>query len=102
VHHRELFPGLVKLHILYHAGKEPAFGFELMRELGRRGYCLSPGTLYPLLHKLRLTCLLSSKRKNVAGRIRTCCRITSRKRAVPREGTEKARELPAEIHRGAR
>src|SRR5512141_2850401 len=48
----DLFLGFVKLHILHHAGCEPVYGLWLIEELGRHGYKLSPGTLYPLLHGL--------------------------------------------------
>ena len=50
--HRGLYSGLIKLHILHHAVKEPIFGFGIIEELGRHGYRLSPGTIYPLLHGL--------------------------------------------------
>ncbi|NMC01995.1 MAG: PadR family transcriptional regulator, partial [Chloroflexi bacterium] len=48
---RELFLGFVKAHILYHAGREAVYGLWLIEELARHGYELSPGTLYPILHK---------------------------------------------------
>jgi hypothetical protein len=32
------FGGFVRLHVLYHAVKEPIFGVEMMEELGRHGY----------------------------------------------------------------
>ena len=49
---REFFLGFIKIHILYHASKEPIFGVGIVEELSRHGYCLSPGTLYPTLHRL--------------------------------------------------
>ena len=48
--YRDLYSGLIRLHILYHSSKEPVFGLEMIEELGRHGYKLSPGTMYPLLH----------------------------------------------------
>src|SRR5579875_2736613 len=44
-----IFSGLIRLHVLYHAARGPIFGLEMIRELRRHGYELSPGTLYPLL-----------------------------------------------------
>jgi len=49
---KELYGGLVRLHVLHHASHEPVFGQGLMDELAHHGYRLSPGTLYPILHGL--------------------------------------------------
>ena len=58
--HRELYSGLIRLHVLYHASKKPVFGLEMIEELARHGYKLSPGTMYPLLHGLEKKGLLRS------------------------------------------
>ena len=47
---RELYSGLIRLHVLYHACQEPIFGLRMIEELARHGYRLSAGTLYPLLN----------------------------------------------------
>jgi DNA-binding PadR family transcriptional regulator len=49
---RDLFSGFIRLHILFHAAREPIYGLGITEELGRHGYKLSAGTLYPLLHGL--------------------------------------------------
>ena len=49
---QDLLSGFVRLHILHHAAKEPLVGFWMIEELGRHGYKLSPGTLYPMLRAL--------------------------------------------------
>ena len=49
---RDLYAGLIRLHILHHAVEEPIFGLGMVEELARHGYRISPGTLYPLLHGL--------------------------------------------------
>src|SRR5271157_3946720 len=46
------FGGFVRMHVLYHAVKEPIFGVEMMEELGRHGYDVGAGTLYTMLHQL--------------------------------------------------
>ena len=46
----ELYSGLVRLHVLYHASREPVFGLAMIQELNRHGYKLGPGSMYPLLH----------------------------------------------------
>ena len=51
--------GLIRLHILYHANKEPVYGLWLIEELGRHDYKISPGTLYPILHRLKKERLLN-------------------------------------------
>ena len=49
---RDLYSGLIRLHVLHHAAHEPIFGLGMVEELARHGYRISPGTLYPLLHGL--------------------------------------------------
>jgi DNA-binding PadR family transcriptional regulator len=49
---KSLYSGLIRLHILHHAGKEPLYGIWILEELARHGYKLSAGTLYPILHGL--------------------------------------------------
>src|SRR6516162_7071320 len=49
---RDLYSGLSRLHVLHHAAEEPIFGLGMIQELGRHGYRISPGSLYPLLHAL--------------------------------------------------
>ena len=50
--HRELYSGLIRLHVLHHAAEEPIFGLGMIEELGRHGYKVSPGMFYPLLHSM--------------------------------------------------
>jgi hypothetical protein len=57
---RQLYSGLIRLHILHHAAKEGIFGLGMIEELARHGYKLSPGTLYPVLHGLEKNGLLCS------------------------------------------
>lgn len=49
---REFYSSLIRLHILHHAAQGPIFGLGIIHELGRHGYRLSPGTLYPMLHEM--------------------------------------------------
>jgi DNA-binding PadR family transcriptional regulator len=50
---RFLYTGLIRLHVLHHAVKEPVYGLAMIEELGRHGYKVSAGTLYPILHGLQ-------------------------------------------------
>jgi PadR family transcriptional regulator PadR len=90
---RDLFLGFVKLHILHHAGREPVYGLWLIEELGRHGYRLSPGTLYPILHALEQEHLLARETRVVEGKSRKYYRLTATGRTALREGMSKAREL---------
>jgi DNA-binding PadR family transcriptional regulator len=59
--HHDLLSGLVRLHVLHHAARHPIYGQWMIDELGRHGYRLSPGTLYPMLAKLERDGYLTSR-----------------------------------------
>ena len=66
---RELYSGLIRLHVLHHAAEEPIFGLGMVEELAHHGYRISPGTLYPLLHGLETKGYLrSTEKRNGIGR----------------------------------
>jgi PadR family transcriptional regulator, regulatory protein PadR len=90
---QELLSGLIRIHVLHHASKKPIFGFAIIETLRDHGYRLSPGTLYPLLHKLEKRGYLRSEGErsgNVARRIY---------RATPagRQALSKARGMVKEL-----
>jgi DNA-binding PadR family transcriptional regulator len=91
---RELFFGLIRIHVLVHASHEPIFGLAMMEELAHHGYRIGPGTLYPLLHGLERSGLLKSALKTVGGRKRRVYKITS----VGKKALEKARVKVDELH----
>lgn len=95
---RELYFGLIRIHVLVHASREPIFGLAMMEELAHHGYRIGPGTLYPLLHGLERGGLLKSAEKTVGGRKRRVYRITAvGKRALAR-AKEKVGELYEELN----
>jgi len=94
---REFFLGFIKIHILYHASKEPIFGVEIAEELARHGYRVSPGTLYPTLHRLEKEGYLESSSKVVCGRVRKYYQATARGKLVLEQSKEKIRELVTEV-----
>ena len=49
---RDLYSGLIRLPVLHHASEGAVFGLGLLDELGRHGYRISGGTVYPILHGL--------------------------------------------------
>lgn len=94
---KHFFGGFVRLHILYHAGKEPICGVEMIDELGRHGYRLSPGTLYPILHELEESGYLTSEDQVVAGKRRKNYRITKQGSRLLVGAKQKLRELFSEV-----
>jgi PadR family transcriptional regulator PadR len=92
-----LYSGLIRLHILHHAAQEEIFGLEIMEELARHGYRLSPGTLYPMLHSLERDGYLRSTERQDGGRIRRIYRATPLGRRTLRAAKAKVRELFEEI-----
>ncbi|MBA7593541.1 Transcriptional regulator [subsurface metagenome] len=94
---KDFFLGFVKIHILYHASKEPIYGVEILEELGRHGYRLSPGTLYPTLHRLTKEGYLSQQRKLVGGKVRKYYAITEQGLAALDEARGKITELVDEV-----
>ncbi len=60
--------GAVRLHVLHHVADREVNGAWMAEELGRHGYKISPGTLYPTLHRMEEEGLLVSRREVRAGR----------------------------------
>jgi PadR family transcriptional regulator, regulatory protein PadR len=94
---RHFFGGFVRMHILYHAAKGAISGVEVMEELGRHGYKLSPGTLYPILHQLEADGYLTVTATVVSGRRRKNYEITKAGRKLLRDARVKLRELVSEL-----
>ncbi|MBL8794629.1 MAG: helix-turn-helix transcriptional regulator [Planctomycetia bacterium] len=93
----ELYSGLIRLHILHHAVREPVFGLWIIEELARHGYKLSAGTLYPMLHGLERKGYLRSAVKRTGGQARRYYRATAAGRKALRAAREKVRELFGEL-----
>lgn len=82
---RDLYGGLIRLHLLYHAGEGPIYGFSMIEKLARHGYRMSPGTLYPILHGLERKGYLHSTERRQGRTARRMYRITpSGRRALDR------------------
>ncbi len=97
-HQRELFTGLIRIHVLIHAFHEPIFGQAMMEELTHHGYRIGPGTLYPLLHGMERGGLLKSELKNVGGRRRRVYKITGPGKKALERAKVKVDELYHELH----
>jgi len=94
---REFFLGFIKIHILYHASKEPIFGVEIAKELARHGYSISPGTLYPVLHRLEKEGHLESSSTVVNGKVRKYYQATAKGKLTLEQSKDKIRELVTEV-----
>lgn len=94
---KDLFSGLVRLHVLHHAGEGPVFGLAIIEELRRHGYQISAGTMYPILHGLERKGYLVSRHERLEGRERRVYRITPLGRRALEVGRSKVRELFGEL-----
>jgi len=94
---QELYIGLVRLHVLHHAAKEPIFGLGIIQELSRHKYRLGPGTIYPLLHGMEQRGWLRCKREQVEGRWRKTYSTTPAGRRALKQAGERVRELFEEL-----
>src|SRR5579862_8756575 len=96
--YRDLYSGLIRLHILHHAVEGPIFGLEMAEELGRHGYRISLGTLYPLLHGLEKKGYLRSAEKRHGKSIRKIYRATPLGRKALAAMKAKVSELFGELN----
>ena len=94
---REFQRGAVRLHILHHAAAEDVHGAWLTEELAHHGYDISPGTLYPTLHRLEADGLLTSQQQVVDGRTRRVYRATKAGKAALAEDRKALAELAREV-----
>lgn len=94
---RVLLTGFVRLHILHHATEAPVVGHWMMQELGRHGYRLSAGTLYPMLHALERSGYLRAAAKRSGRRAWREYRATPAGRRALQAAKAKLRELFHEL-----
>jgi DNA-binding PadR family transcriptional regulator len=94
---REFQRGAVRLHILHHAAEEEIHGAWMTKELARHGYQISPGTLYPTLHRLEADGLLVSEQRVVDGRARRMYRATDAGKQALAEDRKALKQLAREV-----
>lgn len=94
---REFMRGAVRLHILHHAAEQEIHGAWMTEELATHGYKISPGTLYPTLHRLEAEGLLASEQQVVDGRTRRVYRATDAGRAALSADRHALAELANEL-----
>ena len=94
---KDLYSGLIRLHILHHAAREPVFGLWMVEELGRHGYKLSTGTLYPILHGLERRGYLRSRVERQGKTSRRIYTATPAGKRALKAALGKVRELFREL-----
>jgi len=95
---REILLSFWKVHILHHASEGPIHGQWVLTELRRHGYEISPGTLYPLLHRMQRNGWLNCRKAPRRGpRTRMDYRLTAEGRKVLELVRRRLEELYAEV-----
>ncbi|UCH88180.1 MAG: helix-turn-helix transcriptional regulator [Thermoplasmata archaeon] len=94
---KKFFLGFIRIHILYHASEEPVYGQEMITELKRHGYNISPGTMYPVLHDLENAKYLKSASRNVNGKLRRYYTATRKGKQVLAEARNRIKDLVGEV-----
>mgnify|MGYP006257873059 CR=1 FL=1 len=94
---KDLYSGLIRLHVLHHAVDTPIYGSWMIEELHEHGYEISPGTLYPMLHGLAHKGYLKMRQEGPGKRARRLYTTTAKGRAALADAKEKVRELFGEI-----
>jgi PadR family transcriptional regulator PadR len=94
---KDLYGGLIRLHILHHAAEAPLFGLGIIEELRRHGYQISAGTLYPMLHGLERKGYLASHSERSGRRARRLYQITPAGAQALAAARIKVRELFGEL-----
>lgn len=97
---KDLYGGLIRLHILHHANHGPVFGLGITEELRHHGYTISAGTLYPMLHGLEKKGYLKSRQEREGQRVRRLYEITRKGQTQLADAKKKVRELFGELIEG--
>jgi len=95
-----LYSGLIRLHVLHHACDGEVFGLDMIEELARHGYKMSPGTMYPILHGLEKRGYLTSSQFRSGKIRRRVYRATPMGLKALRAAKRKVRELFGELIEG--
>ena len=96
---RDFIRGFIKLYALSLASDGEVYGLKILEEMNKRGFSLSPGTLYPALHALLSEGDVTVRRRMVGGRIRKCYRLTRKGRRELDELKERLRALVRVVFR---
>lgn len=85
------------MHVLHHAAEYEVHGAWMTTELARHGHTVSPGTLYPTLHRMEAAGLLIGRDDTRNSRRVRFYVITETGRAELAAGRATLRRLAAEL-----
>ena len=94
---RDIDLAFIRIHILYHATEGEVYGLGLIKELAHHGYKLGPGTLYPILARMKQQGLLISEKRTVDHKQRKYYRSTAAGRDFLADTQLKVKELYNEV-----
>lgn len=94
---KDLYGGLIRLHVLHHAAEGPIFGLGIIEELRHHGYEISAGTLYPMLHGMEKKGYLVSRQERFGRTERRIYEITPQGRDALTDAKAKVKELFGEL-----
>lgn len=95
---RETLLSFWKVHILNHAEEGEVVGNWMLQELRRHGYDISPGTLYPIPHRMEDIGWLTSEADPSAGsRAKRAYRLTALGKKILEKVRVQLRELTTEV-----
>ena len=95
---RELYSGLIRLHVLHHGCHEPFFGLWMIEELSRHRLSLESWNALPAARgQMERRGLLRSSRERVNGKFRRMYRATPAGRAALRIAKKRVQELFGEL-----
>jgi DNA-binding PadR family transcriptional regulator len=94
---KNIYSGFIRIHMLYHAVEEQICGIEIIEELQRHGYNVSPGTIYPILHKMNKENYLVAHDEIINGKRRIYYKATPQGQKILEQAREKIKELYNEV-----
>jgi DNA-binding PadR family transcriptional regulator len=77
---RDFVRGFIKLYALSLTADGEVCVGKILEEMNKRGFSLSPGTLYPALHALLHEGDVTVRRRMAGGKICKCYRLTAKGR----------------------
>jgi DNA-binding PadR family transcriptional regulator len=89
--------GAIQMHVLHHAAEHEVHGAWMTAELARHGHKVSPGTLYPALHRMEAAGLLTGRDALVNSRRVRYYAITGAGRAELAASRETLQQLADEL-----
>ena len=94
---QSLIAGAIQMHVLHHAAQHDIHGAWMTQELARHGHHISPGTLYPALHRMETAGFLAGRDDLLQRRRVRYYTITAAGRAELAAGQETLRQLAHEL-----